>query len=85
MKPIEPMDCDQVFARLDDYLDRELGPDELTAVEEHIRACEYCALDERFERAVIEEIKGKLRRIAVPHTLAPRLFEQIRRLRQAPP
>ena len=34
--PLDRMSCEEAFRRLDDYLDRELSPDEMRQVEEHL-------------------------------------------------
>ena len=77
MKPTDTFDCDQVFSRLDDYLDRELSPEEMRMAEEHIRICEECALDERFERATLDSLKQKLPRLSLPTDLKARILERL--------
>lgn len=69
MKPLDRFSCEEIFRRLDDYIDRELSDDEVRKVEEHLSACAECAGEYRFEASLIEELKAKLRRIAVPPTL----------------
>ncbi len=41
--------CEEVFARLDDYVDRELSAEEARLVEEHCAVCDVCAREYRFE------------------------------------
>jgi anti-sigma factor (TIGR02949 family) len=74
-----PMDCKQVFERLDDYLDRRLSPREVALVEEHLRACEHCALDYRFEREVIDTLRDRIRRITVPDSLRRKVLDSLRK------
>ncbi len=58
--------CEEVFARLDDFLDRELSPEEMRLVEEHIETCAACASEHRFERQVVDSVRAKLQRIELP-------------------
>ncbi len=69
--------CEETFRRLDVYLDRALAPDELREVEAHLATCAECAAEYRFETSLVDEIRGKLRRIkaspAVLETISERL------------
>jgi len=61
--------CEEVFRRLNDYLDRELSPAEMAMVQEHLNTCAQCASEYAFEASVLRELKGKLRRIDLPQSL----------------
>jgi anti-sigma factor (TIGR02949 family) len=61
--------CDEVLRRLDDYLDRALTGEEILRVEDHLSDCLACASAARFERTLIDGIRLRLRRIAVPAEL----------------
>jgi anti-sigma factor (TIGR02949 family) len=76
MPQIDAYTCREAFARLEDYLDRELPADELDKVEEHLAICEMCAPEFAFEARVVGTIREKLVRIDVPRGLQ----ERIRRL-----
>ena len=65
--------CEQVFERLDDYLDRELSPDQMRLVREHLEICAVCASEHRFEAEIINGVREKLSRIAVPDGLRARI------------
>ena len=65
--------CEEVFKRLDDYLDRELAAEEVPLVREHLETCAACASEYRFESRVLEDLKGKLRRIRAPGGLVSRV------------
>ncbi len=65
--------CAEVLKKLDDYLDRELGPEEVRKVGEHLETCAVCAAEHRFEASVLSEIRTKLRRIEVPRELRQKL------------
>jgi len=60
--------CEQVFQRINDYLDRELSADEMRLVREHLDTCAVCAREYAFEGSVLDELKAKLRRIDVPRS-----------------
>jgi anti-sigma factor (TIGR02949 family) len=66
--------CEEVFERLDDYLDRELRPEEMQMVQAHLEACARCASEHRFESGIIQGVREKLKRLAVP----PDLMQKIR-------
>jgi len=61
--------CDAILRRLDDYIDRELSPDEMRAVEAHIAECLRWADRYRFELSLIREIRSRLRRLRLPGAL----------------
>lgn len=66
MGALDRYTCEQVFHLLDDYVDRELAPDEITRVEEHLATCAQCARESRFEHRLLEGLKSKIRQIEVP-------------------
>lgn len=61
--------CDEVLRRLDDFVDRALGFEEIRRVEAHLADCVACAEAVRFESSLIAGIRARLRRIAVPSGL----------------
>lgn len=72
------LDCAETIRRLNDYLDRELAPDEVALVEAHLAVCEHCASEYGFESALLEEIKAKVNSKAMPEDLRERLQNLIR-------
>ncbi len=68
------MTCDETLGRLDDYLDRNLSPDEVGEVEQHLDYCLACLQAYRFERALLDGLRSRLRRISLP----PGLMASIR-------
>ena len=68
------LSCEEVFRRLDDYVDRALEPGELHLVEEHLADCVQCAREFEFEETLLAEVRTRLRRLDVPKSLA----EQVR-------
>ena len=73
MTQIDPYTCREAFARLEDYLDRELPADEIDKVEEHLRICEICAPEFAFEERVVGTIRQKLLRVDAPSELQARI------------
>ena len=69
--------CEEVFRRLDDYLDRELGPGAVPQIEQHLAECEMCAREYRFEASVLAGIRRKVRRIQLPPDLLGRLSRRL--------
>jgi anti-sigma factor (TIGR02949 family) len=72
------LDCKETFRRLDDYVDRELAPDELGKVEAHLAACAMCADEFQVERSLLEGIRDKLRRIKAPPGLLKKIEDSLR-------
>ena len=70
--------CDEVLRRLDDFLDRELSPEEMQLVSTHITDCGTCASEHRFEAGLLNSLKEKLRRIRMPEEMKLRLLTQLR-------
>lgn len=68
-----PFDCAEAFARLDDYLDRELSPEEMDRVREHLEVCAVCAAEFRFEARVLEVLKTRIASLRAPDGLRGRV------------
>jgi anti-sigma factor (TIGR02949 family) len=65
--------CEAILRRLDDYIDRELSPDDARMVERHIEDCLRCAGRYRFEIRLIQEMRRRLRRSSLPGDLMARI------------
>jgi anti-sigma factor (TIGR02949 family) len=76
--------CEEVFARLDDFLDRELATEEIRLVQEHLETCAACASEHRFESHVLDGVRSKLRRIAMPEHLRSTILAALTRRDEAP-
>jgi anti-sigma factor (TIGR02949 family) len=68
-----PAACAAILRRLDDYIDRELAPDEAALVERHIEDCLQCAGRLRFELGLMRQLRARLRRIDLPADLMARI------------
>ncbi|MBI4553478.1 MAG: zf-HC2 domain-containing protein [Candidatus Latescibacteria bacterium] len=69
MNHIDRLTCEETFQRLNDYLDRELNPEEMRLVKEHLDICAVCASEYTFEASVLSDVRMKLQRIHVPADL----------------
>lgn len=77
MHPHDRYTCEEVFSRLDDYLDRELTAEETRRVREHLETCAACAGEHRFEAGVLDGVRQKLRRLAIPPDLMAKIAARI--------
>jgi len=84
MSDVDRFTCEEVFHRLDDFLDPELSAEEMRLVREHLDLCEACAREHRFERRVLDDVKRKLRRISMPAGLVARVHAAIERAETEP-
>lgn len=74
--------CDEVFRRLDDYLDRELTAEEMKRVKEHLDTCEACAREHRFADTILSRLREKVRRISVPKDLAEKISRSLEKTKK---
>ena len=79
MKPRTPIGCGEAVYRLDDYVDRELSPEEMAQVEDHLSQCADCAEQHEFEESVLRCLREKLRRIAIPDDVTARILDAVSR------
>ena len=77
MSPLDRYTCEQVFRRMDDYLDRELAPREVAQVRAHLETCAACTKEFAFEASVLETLKAKLRRVSIPPSLRERIARRL--------
>ncbi len=85
MSAVDRYTCEEVFRRLNDYLDRELSAAEMALVKEHLDTCAQCASEHAFEASVLRDLKDKLRRIDAPQSLLDKvaaILSDARRLRR---
>jgi anti-sigma factor (TIGR02949 family) len=73
MSPLDRYTCEQVFRRLEDYLDGEVSSREVALVRAHLETCAQCASEYAFEGAVLADVKAKLQRIDLPQSLRDRV------------
>jgi anti-sigma factor (TIGR02949 family) len=73
--------CEEAFRRLDDYLDRELSPEETTLVQQHLEICAGCAREFSFEESVLRGVRSTLRQIELPESLQSRILAVLNKQR----
>lgn len=73
MEKQEPFDCEATFKRLDDYLDGELGSEEISLIRAHLGDCEVCAREFVFEETLVDEIRQKINSVEIPSDLRSRV------------
>ena len=71
--------CEQVFQRINDYLDRELSTEEMALVRAHLDTCTQCASEYDFEATVLTDLKAKLRRIDLPSSTLRKVEEILKK------
>lgn len=74
MSRLSRLTCEEAFRRLNDYVDRALSEEEMRIVEQHLETCARCATEYCFESTLVDEMRAKLQRIAVPEEFRSRLF-----------
>ncbi|MBW3636098.1 MAG: zf-HC2 domain-containing protein [Armatimonadetes bacterium] len=67
------LSCKETIERLDDYLDRELSPQEAKLVVRHLKICHQCAKRFAFERELVEGLRRRLHRIEAPADLLEKI------------
>jgi anti-sigma factor (TIGR02949 family) len=75
---MDKFNCEQVFKRLDDYLDRELPPEDMDRIREHLETCAWCAQTYEFHADVLSAVREKVERAPVPETLRAKVFGALR-------
>ncbi len=70
--------CQEAFARLEDFVDRELDPAELERLESHLQACARCAPHFAFERDVLAGVRRQVSRIRAPAGLVDSILSRLR-------
>ncbi len=75
---IHRISCSEMLLRLDDFVDRSLGPQDLELVEEHLLECAECARKFSFETSLVEGLRDRLRRIEAPERLLRRIQDLLR-------
>ena len=71
-------DCEQALAHLDDYLKRELTPDLVVKVRDHLERCRACFSYARFEENFLLMLETRARRETCPGELRARILAALR-------
>lgn len=79
MRPPDRFTCEDMFRRLDDFLDRSLSPEEEARIQEHLELCESCAREYQFEESLLSGLRRKLRSTEAPEGLKQRISSLLER------
>lgn len=85
IKPLDRLNCEQVFKRLDDYLDRELSPAETEMVREHLEICAWCAGAYDFQENVLSQLRERLQHVPAPTHLLSKVSLALAKARSDAP
>jgi len=83
MDRLDRYTCEETLRRLEDFLDRELTPDEMQRVQAHLDTCAACTSQFRFESQVLDGLREKVRRISLPADLRDRITRRLEAERRA--
>lgn len=74
------VDCDEVLAKVDDFLDREMHDTTVTYadIEGHLKACAHCLSAYELERVVRKVLAKACQGEPAPETLRLRVLARIR-------
>ena len=75
-------DCKAAYLRLNDYLDRELAPEEVVLVKAHLEKCRVCAMEYEFEASLLIQLKMKLCEGSAPDELKQAVRNLLAKARQ---
>lgn len=83
MDRLDRYTCEETLRRLEDFLDRELTPEEMQRVQAHLDTCAACTSQFRFESQVLDGLREKVRRIALPADLREKITRRLEAERRA--
>ena len=72
------INCDEALAHLHDYLKRELTPELVVEVREHLERCRHCFTHAQFEESFFEKLKNCGQRETCPEKLRTRILDALR-------
>jgi anti-sigma factor (TIGR02949 family) len=70
--------CEQAMALLDDYLKRELTPDQVSEVKAHLKRCRDCEGHACFEESFLMMLETCARKQTCPKELRARILAALR-------
>ncbi|HEX5575372.1 MAG TPA: zf-HC2 domain-containing protein [Gemmatimonadales bacterium] len=72
------VDCVQAMAHLDDYLKRELTPELMVEIRQHLERCRDCFKCAQFEQSFLIMLETSAARETCPNKLRARILEMLR-------
>jgi anti-sigma factor RsiW len=76
--------CREALQRLDDYIDRELAPEEIELIERHLKICHACTRKFATETGFVREVRRTLDRLALPSDLLGSISHRLTQERREP-
>jgi anti-sigma factor (TIGR02949 family) len=76
---LEYNQCEEAVKRLNDFLSRELQPEEEDRVQQHLAACRGCFAKFAFEETLLRTIREKAEHTRAPDTLRDKILGLLRR------
>lgn len=71
------IDCEEALAHLHDYLKRELTPELVVEVQQHLTRCRHCFSHARFEESFLQKLQSCSRETC-PGELRSRILAALR-------
>jgi anti-sigma factor (TIGR02949 family) len=75
---MSPIDCEKALAHMQDYLKRELTPDLVVKMRDHLERCQHCSSCSRFEESFFIMLETQARRETCPGELRARILAALR-------
>jgi len=75
---VSGVDCAQALIHLDDYLKRELTPELMAEVRQHLERCRECFKQAQFEENFLAMLETRAARECCPQKLRARILELLR-------
>jgi anti-sigma factor (TIGR02949 family) len=72
------VDCVKAMAHLDDYLKRELTPELMVEVRQHLHRCRDCFSQARFEESFLAMLELRAGRATCPEKLRAKILALLR-------
>lgn len=83
MDRLDRYTCEEALRRLEDFLDRELAPEEMQRVQAHLDTCAACTSQYQFEARLLDGLRDKIRRISLPDEVRDRITRRLDEERRA--
>ncbi|MEI6430605.1 MAG: zf-HC2 domain-containing protein [bacterium] len=71
---LEYNQCQEAVKRLNDYLSKELRPDEAEQVERHLSQCKGCFAKFHFEETLLHAIRERVSHVRAPKPLREKIL-----------
>ncbi|HEV8454846.1 MAG TPA: zf-HC2 domain-containing protein [Gemmatimonadales bacterium] len=72
------IDCEEALTHLHDYLKRELTPELVGEVQQHLERCRHCFTHAQFEESFFQKLQTCARHETCPRELRARILAALR-------